>query len=345
MNLLRLATTELARGGAAHGVVHAAVNLARAAPDSRPMAGLVNAVLRKIAAAPPDLDAMPPGELPKPLRKLLIAAWGKPAVAAMEAVFAQTPPLDLTSRDGDAAALAARVGGEVLPTGSVRLRETGQVSALPGYEDGAFWVQDAAAALPARVLAAQPGERMLDLCAAPGGKAMQLAAAGAQVTAVDDSAARLARLRENLTRTGLRAEVVQSDALAFRGGSFDAVLLDPPCSATGTIRRHPDLPQARRPIDLPALTDLQARMADHAASLLRPGGRLVICTCSLLPEEGEALAEALPARTGLVPDPAALTGMPADWRSGASGLRLRPDFWADTGGIDGFFIAAFRRPA
>jgi 16S rRNA (cytosine967-C5)-methyltransferase len=259
----------------------------------------------------------------------------------MEAVFAATPPLDLTPRDGDAAALAAAVGGRVLG-GIVRLDRAGQVSALPGYAEGAFWVQDLAAALPARVLAPQQGERVLDLCAAPGGKTMQLAAAGARVTAVDISGPRMARLAENLARTGLAAELVTADALHWTGGPFDAVLVDAPCSATGTLRRHPDLAQALRQPDLAALTALQAGLVGHAAGLLAPGGRLVVATCSLLPQEGEALAAAIPAATGLTPDAGAVSAWP-EWRSGAAGLRLRPDLLAAEGGMDGFFIAAFRR--
>ncbi len=265
LNLLRMAVVELARGGAAHGVVSAAVDIAKADPATRPMAGLVNAVLRRFAEAVPDLAAMPAPELPKALRKRLLAAWGKPAVAAMEAVFAEAPPLDLTPRDGDAAALAAATGGVALATGSVRLTGAGQVSALPGFAEGAFWVQDMAAALPAQVLAARPGERVLDLCAAPGGKTMQLAAAGAAVTAVDMSGPRMARLSENLARTGLSAELVVADALHWSGGPFDAVLVDAPCSATGTLRRHPDLAQARREIDLDGLTALQAGLVARAA--------------------------------------------------------------------------------
>jgi len=209
-------------------------------------------------------------------------------------------------------------------------------------------VQDAAAALPARVLAAVPGERVLDLCAAPGGKTLQLAAMGADVTALDMSGPRLVRLRENLARTGLAAEIVVADALAWEGGLFDAVLLDAPCSATGTIRRHPDLPFVKQSADIKPLVALQAALIDRAIGLARPGGRLVLCTCSLLPDEGEAQADAALARhPDLIPDPGALDrpGIDPAWRAGASGLRLRPDLWADRGGIDGFFVAAFRRCA
>jgi 16S rRNA (cytosine967-C5)-methyltransferase len=205
-------------------------------------------------------------------------------------------------------------------------------------------VQDAAAALPARVLAPQPGEKVLDLCAAPGGKTLQLAAMGAEVTALDLSAPRLERLRDNLARTGLKARVVQSDALEFAEGGWDAILLDAPCSATGTIRRHPDLPVARDGSEMPGLLDLQARLLDHALGLLRPGGRLVFATCSLLPEEGEEqAAAALERHPGLAVERPEAEGIEDGWRT-ALGLRTRPDHWGDIGGLDGFFVARLRKP-
>lgn len=343
--LLRLAVTELADGAAAHGVVDCAVALARRDRRTAHLSGLVNAVLRQVADdVPARWSDLPPQRLPGWLRGRLQSAWGGKAVVAMEAVQAAPPPLDLTARGG-AAALAAAVGGDLLPTGSVRVSGNAQVTALPGYDDGAFWVQDAAATLPARVLDAQPGEQVLDLCAAPGGKTLQLAAAGATVTALDMSGPRLSRLRDNLARTGLSAEIVVADALDWSGGPFDAVLLDAPCSATGTIRRHPDLPFVKQSADIKPLVELQAALIDRAVGLLRPGGRLVFCTCSLLPDEGEAQATAALARhPALAPDPAALDrpGIDPAWRTGDAGLRLRPDMWADRGGIDGFFIAAFR---
>jgi 16S rRNA (cytosine967-C5)-methyltransferase len=233
----------------------------------------------------------------------------------------------------------------VLPTGSVRLREAGQVSALPGYESGAWWVQDAAAALPVQVLDPKPGERVLDLCAAPGGKTLQLAARGAEVTALDISERRMARVAENLARTGLTAACVVGDALEHEG-FYDAVLLDAPCSATGTIRRHPDLPHAKDGSDFGALIELQAAMIDHALGLLAPGGRLVFCTCSLLPDEGECqVEEALARHPGLTADRAALErpGIAPDWITEEGGLRLRPDYWSDLGGMDGFYVACLRR--
>ncbi len=345
-NALRLGVVEIcALGEAPHGVVNALVQIMREGKHTGPAAGLVNAVLRRVL--PEVWQALPPSRLPKWLRKPLIATYGKARITAMEEVHAGVPPLDLTPRDGEAAALAARLGGQVLPTGSVRLSGVGQVSALPGYDRGAWWVQDAAAALPARILAPVPGERVLDICAAPGGKTMQLAAAGAEVTAIDISPARMERLAENLSRTGLSVRCEVANMLHWHDAPYDAILLDAPCSATGTIRRHPDLPHVKNGSDFPALFKLQARMIDHALTLLKPGGRLVFCTCSLLPEEGEIqIAEACERHPGLRVDNDAVmacAGVGESWCAKGGGLRLTPDIWADRGGIDGFFIAALRK--
>ena len=343
-NMLRLATVEICMGGDAHGVVNEAVAIVGQDKRTGALKGLVNAVLRKIAVEGPAAWAkLRVPRLPKWLRDPLVAAYGAPVVAAMEAVQFTTPPLDLTAR-GDAAAVAAAVGGAVLPTGSVRIAGAGQVTALPGYDSGDWWVQDAAAAIPARVLAAQTGEFVLDMCAAPGGKTMQLAATGAQVTALDISEGRMARAASNLARTGLRADLVTGDAMTHQG-QYDAILLDAPCSATGTIRRHPDLPHAKDGSDFGALMDMQAAMLDHALTLLKPGGRLVYCTCSLLPDEGEVqVDEALLRHPGLRVDRAALDlpGIDPVWITEEGGLRLRPDFWADQGGMDGFYIVCLR---
>lgn len=346
--ILRLATVELCQsGGEPHGIVNSAVTLARRNPRATRQARLVNAVLRRIAEDGPARWAQlsAPARLPDWLRGRVQSAYGARTTAAIETAHDRGAPVDLTPKDGDATALSASVGGQLLPTGSVRLADgSGAISALPGYAEGAWWVQDAAAALPARALAATSNERVLDLCAAPGGKTLQLAAAGAHVTALDISERRLERLSANLARTGLSAEIVTADALSYDAPPFDAILLDAPCTATGTIRRHPDLPYLRRKDDLPALITLQADLIDRAVALLRPGGRLVFCTCSLLPDEGERQAEAALARhDNLSPDPGALNlpGTETVWQSGP-GLRLRPDLWAESGGMDGFFIAAFR---
>ncbi len=340
--ILRLATVEmLALGEAPHGAVNAAVALARASgPKGQAASGMVNAVLRKVSASAETWAALPPQHMPGWLRKPVVAAWGKPVARAIEAAHEAGAPLDLTPKGADCP-------GEALPTGSHRLPAGTQVSALPGYDAGDWWVQDAAAALAVRVLDPQPGETVADLCAAPGGKTLQLAAAGARVTALDISASRLARVAENLARCGLAAEIVAGDALTWRPGApLDAVLLDAPCSATGTIRRHPELPLIRDGAGLRDLTALQARLIDHAASLLKPGGRLVYATCSLLPAEGEEqLAAALARHPGLAVEPPQAPGIEPGWITEQGGLRLRPDLWPERGGMDGFFIARLRKSA
>ena len=347
MNILRLATVEMLEGGTApHGAVNAAVELAQAGKRTAYAAGLVNAVLRKAAEAGEVWARLGGPELPGWLRGRLQSAYGAKAVAAMERVHALAPPLDLTPKDGDAAALAARLGGVALPTGSVRLAARGPVTELPGYAAGDWWVQDAAAALPARILAPARGETVADLCAAPGGKTLQLAALGAAVTAVDISGERMARLAENLARCGLAAEVVTADVLDWQPETRPgAILLDAPCTATGTIRRHPELPYIRSGAEVRVLAAAQAVLIDRALRLLAPGGRLVYCTCSLLPEEGEAqVAAALERHPGLGTDPGALMvpGVAPEWRTPEGGLRLRPDHWAEAGGMDGFYIAVLR---
>ncbi|MEO1641009.1 MAG: transcription antitermination factor NusB [Pseudomonadota bacterium] len=345
---LRLGVTELMAGEAAHGVVNAYVEIVARNKRTQSMKGLTNAVLRKVAA----LDAQvwenaPIPKLPNWLRGPLVSAWGRPAVTAMEAMQFAGGPLDLTAKS-DPVAVAKAVGGTVLPTGTVRLADAGQVSALPGYASGDWWVQDAAAALPVKLLGDVTGQRVLDLCAAPGGKTMQLASAGAEVTALDISAKRVARIEENLARTGLQARLVTDDAFAFTTGGFDAALLDAPCSATGTMRRHPDLPHAKDGSEFAALIDQQERLLDHALGLLKPGGRLVFCTCSLLPDEGEVqVEEALTRHPGLSVDRLALDrpGIDPAWITAEGGLRLRPDYWADQGGMDGFYMAVLTKPA
>ncbi len=342
-NALRLGTVELCQGEAAHGVVNSMVEIVGRSRKHGRLKGLVNAVLRKIAADGPDAwPKMRVPRLPDWLRDPLIMAWGDDAVKGMEQAHFNGAPLDVTLKPG-----AEAPGGEALPTGSVRLQDAGQVSALPGYKRGNWWVQDAAAALPVRVLAPKAGEKVLDLCAAPGSKTLQLAVVAAEVTALDISETRLERVRENLKRTGLKAKVIAGDALDHQG-QYDAILLDAPCSATGTIRRHPDLPFAKDGSEFGGLIELQARMLAHAWTLLKPGGRLVYCTCSLLPDEGEVqIEEALDQYPDMQIDRAALeiAGVEPDWITEEGGLRLRPDFWPDKGSMDGFYIACLNKSA
>ncbi len=349
-NVLRIAAYELATGEAAHGVVNAAVTQISAMHRYKQAKGMANAVLRRVAdVAPAAWADRSPSRLPEWLREPLVMAWGDEVITACEAAHARGAPLDLTLREQKLAEpLSAQIDAQILPTGSLRVDRSVQVSALPGFDAGTWWVQDAAAALPARILAAKPGEKVLDLCAAPGGKTMQLASAGADVTALDISPARSERIEENLTRTGLTARIVTGDALDFAEDGWDAILLDAPCSATGTIRRHPDLPYAQDGSTISALIDLQAQMIDHALSLLKPGGRLVFCTCSLIPDEGEVqVDEALARHPGLTTDRAALDlpGIDPAWITEEGGLRLRPDYWAETGGMDGFYCAVLHKPA
>lgn len=316
-----------------HAVVATGLPLLAGGPR-RLAHGVFSAVIR----GPAKLPAAP--TLPALVDERWQAAWHS-RVGAIATGLADPPPIDLTLRDPDATAeWAERLGGVSLMPGHVRLPRAGAVEALPGFGEGAWWVQDLAATVPARLLGQGEGRRALDLCAAPGGKTMQLAAAGWQVAALDKSARRLDRLRENLKRTGLEAQVVAADALAWQlEEPFDAILLDAPCTATGTCRRHPDVLHRLPAID--ELAALQRSMLARAAEWLRPGGVLVYAVCSLEPEEGEAQARAF---TALAPDPIAAEELPAGIVPTPEGwLRSDPGMLADAGGIDGFFAARWRK--
>lgn len=338
----------LVLGVAAHAAVSEAVSLANAAPRARPFAGLINAVLRKVAAEGRErLAALPAGtDLPAWLYSRWQLAYGPELAAAIATSLRSEPPLDLSPR-GDAAALAAAVGGQVLQNHTVRLgSDAAPITELPGFADGAFWVQDAAARLPVALLGPTPGQRVYDLCAAPGGKTLQLAAAGAYVTAVDQNDQRLMRLRENLSRTGLAADIVCADARSWRPAEpADAVLLDAPCSATGTLRRHPDVAWLRRPEDLATLTPLQTSLITHAGGLVKPGGILVYAVCSLEPEEGPAIIAQLIKAGGWQIEPATAF-LPPAWGQmiAADGtVRSLPCHLPDLGGLDGFYATKLRR--
>ncbi len=314
----------------AHAAVGTAVNLARA-KKLAPFAGLVNAVLRKVAAAgAAALEELDSPKLDTP--SWAWASWGS-AARAIATAHGHEAPLDFSIKPDFA------LEGARLPTGSVRFPAGTSVSEVPGFSSGDIWVQDAAAALPARLLNVQPGERVLDLCAAPGGKTAQLAATGASVTAVERDAARMQTLAANMRRLSLRVETVLADAVAWRPDEkFPAILLDAPCSATGTIRRHPDLLHLRKPRDVATLAKAQDALLDAAAEMLAPGGRLIYAVCSLQPEEGAARIDAACARLGLQREPLELPEL-SEAITPQGDVRTNPAIWAERGGMDGFFIA------
>lgn len=316
-----------------HAVIATGLPLLSGGP--RRLAHGVFSALVKRKAALPQVPSLPDGPA---------ARWGERA-GAIAAALAEPPPLDLTLRDPAATARWTELlGGVSLMPGHVRLPRGSAVERLPGYNDGAWWVQDLAAGLPARLLGEGQGASVLDLCAAPGGKTLQLAASGWQVTALDISGKRLERVRENLRRTGLAAGIVEADALDWEPPEpFDAVLLDAPCTATGTCRRHPDVLHRIGPRQIAEMAQLQARLVDRACNWLKPGGRLVYAVCSLEPEEGEAQAARI-AQAGNLADPIAAAGLPPAIAPTAEGwLRTDPGMLAQEGGIDGFFIARFGR--
>ncbi len=330
----------------AFAAVSATLDLAQADKDARPFKGLMNAVLRRLSEAAPTEDA-PETLVPPWMWARWKAAYGADA-GALAALIAAEPPTDITLKDpASADALAGPLEARAIAADTLRVGLKGEVSAWPGFSDGAWWVQDAAAAIPARLLDIRPGQTALDLCAAPGGKTLQLAAAGAAVTALDRSVSRLRRVRENLARTGLKAEIVAADALEWKDSrTFDAVLLDAPCSATGTYRRHPETLWLARPGDLAQVAALQKRLLDASAARVAPGGRLVYCVCSLEPEEGEAQAEGFLRRHPefeLVPAGAGEGGAPAASLTDRGTLRILPSHLE--GGMDGFFAARFVRKA
>ncbi|KRA65979.1 rRNA methyltransferase [Caulobacter sp. Root655] len=343
-NLLRLGATQaFFLEVPAFAAVATSVELAAANKTSRPFKGLVNAVLRGLLRDGGLSDASE--HLAPPwLYARWVSAFGRDTADAIAAQIGFEPATDLSLKpDFDAAALAAELEGEILPGGTLRTERRGDVSAWPAFEDGVWWIQDAAAAIPARLLNLQPGETALDLCAAPGGKTLQMVAAGAQVVAVDRSPARLGRVTENLARMKLTAEVIAADAGVWEDTrTFDAVLLDAPCSATGTFRRHPDVLWAARPGDVASLAGVQSKLLDSAAGRLKSGGRLVYCVCSLEPEEGEAQVEAfLARRPDIKLDPIAPEegGAPAASLTPRGTLRILPHH--REGGLDGFFAARF----
>ena len=355
-NALRLGIAQLAfLGTPAHAAVDRSVALVRQRGRGG-MTGLVNAVLRAIdrdgAAALADTPETRALNTPDWLQASWRAAYGAENTHTIMAVHAGEPPLDITLAPGEPAeAWADRLEATLLPTGTLRRRAGGTVSALADYDRGAWWVQDAAAALPARLLGDFGGRHVIDLCAAPGGKTAQLAAAGAQVTAVDISAERLALVQENLARLHLAAEVICADATEFAPAHpADAILVDAPCSSTGTIRRHPDIAWLKSPDDVAAAAQLQARLLRAAIEMLAPGGTLVYAVCSLQPEEGPAQVAALLGDRGDIarvpvtpPELPGLDALSPPVVTADGDVRTLPCHLADAGGMDGFYIARLRR--
>ena len=329
----------------AHAAVSTTMALAEADRATLPFKPLINGVLRRLERERPP-EPPPEAWAPDWLLARWRSAYGEAAAQAVAALIPGEPATDLTPKDAAAAsALAETIGGEVLPGGSVRTERRGELSEWPGYDEGGWWVQDASAAVPARLLDVRPGQAVLDLCAAPGGKTLQLAATGAEVVALDRSASRLQRVRQNLQRAGLSAEVVAADAAAWDDPrQFDAVLLDAPCASTGTFRRHPDVLWATRPADIAKLAEVQRRLLAAAAPKVKPGGRLLYCVCSLEPEEGEGqIAPFLAAHPDFRLDPITEGegGAPAASLTPEGTLRILPCHLE--GGTDGFFAARFVR--
>jgi 16S rRNA (cytosine967-C5)-methyltransferase len=340
--VLRVALAQkVGLGTPEHALVATALPLVDGGPR-RLVHGVLGTLLRR--GVPP----MDSPQLPDAVEQRWSKAWGEEFVASARRLIAKRPPLDLSFiDDAEAKAFAAITGGRSLATCHVRLNDAGAVSQLPGFGEGRWWVQDLAASLPARLIPANAGD-VLDLCAAPGGKTMQLAGAGHRVTAVDQSESRLKRLRENLERTGLDAQLVTADALKWEPQrTFDAILLDAPCSATGTFRRHPEVLYRARPAIIRDSAELQRPLLDRAAAWLKPGGALVYSVCSLEREEGEAIIAAFldanpvfaidPPRTGELPD--FVTPDERGW------VRILPGLLESDGGLDGFFVARLVRMA
>ncbi len=331
-----------------HAAVATSVDLAgvRGFPTYK---GLVNAVLRRLSLEGPGLVAeqdAPKLDTPQWLWEVWRAAYGDDTARAIATAHLKEAPLDISVR-GNAKEWAQRLEASLLPTGTLRRNSGGAIMSLPGYQEGAWWVQDAAAAIPATLLGPIVGKRVIDLCAAPGGKTSQLAAAGGTVTAIDRSPRRLQRLKANLARLHLEAECLVADAAAWQPPELSLyVLLDAPCTATGAIRRHPDVPHLKTPDDVARLAAVQEKLLDSAIRMLAPGGTLVFCTCSLEPEEGarqiaRVLAQGAPvSRRPVAPEE---VGGLRECITAEGDLRTLPCHLAEIDGLDGFFAARLVR--
>ena len=345
-HILRLCANELLVDGISpHAAIDSAVNLAKLSRKTEHLSGLVNAVCRKLNVEGREHWAEHPiQQLPYYLRSIMLKDHGEDIVASIEEAHVRAVSLDITVKKlTDVPELLTLLDAEMVGEGSLRLQRAGQISSLSGFEEGAWWVQDFAASLPARCLTGFEKKKVLDICAAPGGKTLQLVAAGGDVTAMDLSKHRLERLHENLQRTGLTAKVVAADVLTWKPGVvYDAILLDAPCSATGTIRRHPDLPHLKDKDAIKSLVALQKQMLERAFEWLKPGGQMIYSTCSLLKQEGEdQIADFLAQNHQAEIDPidTDALGVPNEWMTKAGCLRTLPSYWPEKGGMDGFFIA------
>lgn len=355
-NILRLGAAQiLFLETAPHAAVDTSVSLVKRVRQPR-LTGLVNAVLRKVAAQGPAMledHNVPRLNTPGWLWDGWTKAYSEMAAHRIGEAHMSEAPLDLTLKDPSSAQeWAEKLDAKILPTGSLRRTAPGQVQELPGFEEGAWWVQDAAAALPARILLSVmdtvSGEPVADLCSAPGGKTLQLAAAGCAVSSVDTSDTRLVRVSENLARMSLEADAIAADVLEWEPAQpLNAVLLDAPCSATGTMRRHPDLGYIKRRKDVRAFPATQKALLKRAASFLAPGGVLVYAVCSLEVEEGPDVVDAIVADTDLkqVRINAAAAGIEPKWVEKSGALRTMPYYWDEQGGLDGFYIALLQKPA
>ena len=351
MNVLRLAVVEIHVDKVPpRAAIDQAVRLMKTNRHTEHLSGLANAVLRNIARDGGHAwNQCPPGRLPEWVAKPVAQRFGTEALSAIEAAHERRPPIDLTPRRSqDSAALAQRLDAEILPTGSLRVHRYPQISALPGYAEGEWWVQDAAAAAPVRLLGELAGKTVVDICAAPGGKSMQCASLGAQLTMIERSTSRIKLLERNFARTGLTGKFVRSDSLKWKSDiQFDVVIVDAPCTSTGTIRRNPDLPHIRsgNSEDVSSLVRIQESLIERATSLVNDDGKILYCVCSLLPEEGEELITRIAPALGLRVERMDLgnTGLDPHWVSAEGGLRLRPDYWNKRGGMDGFFAAILKK--
>lgn len=345
MNILRICSAEILLDKiASHAAVDSAVRLAKLDKKLKRFSGLINAVCRKISQRLTNNKPLEPASLNVEFAVELQKNYGIDVIKEFGLAQAIRPPLDITLRDeGSTHDYSSLLEGQILPSGSLRLTNQRQVSKMAGYEVGDWWVQDASAAMPVKLLGDVKGLEVLDVCAAPGGKTMQLVSKGALVTAVEISKKRSKTLNENLTRTGLKVDIIIEDVCNLKLNKiFDVVLLDAPCSATGTIRRNCDLQYLEPLKRMNGLVKRQANLLRKSMRFVKNGGRLIYCTCSLMPEEGEGIIKDVLkdfSNWKQLPIKSNKFGIKPEWVDRSGGLRLQPNFWKSTGGMDGFYVA------